>query len=486
MSLRDRFSWFFTRQPQDQRDPSKNPPRRPAPRDLTGGFAANEDALWGLYRGTWPGLQFASPLARVPVDVPTQMMGLPTPRSADKRTQEALDEITAWMAERIPKLHKAAFVTGTAWRWPRWDAAALALVWEEIRDSAVSDILLGVDSGKARAILTDEEFVLSVDENRTVTVRRKRRFDLQRVSVTWAGQVPADARDVTARNVIGILPIAFAHDAMEGEFRGCSEYSPYLRDLKDYHDIDYMRSTILTKFRPKQKQSVEDVKEWCKNNLGTDDVSQLAEYDVAESDLVINRFGKEETDYEFMPADATAPHEKALQNKFWKIFEGSRVPEMFWGGLAQGNHASADVQMQQLVTYVDDLRRGWNRPYADLYGASLRLLSLVRMETYQPFTMGWNRLEAISAEAKSQIFARFCQATASAIASGAMTKPMLYELWKQNYPELDPGTQDEFEAGITSMAKHAAFARAPYEMVFDKPEEPEGDDSEGESGEVTA
>jgi hypothetical protein len=373
------------------------------------------------------------------------------------------------MAERMPKLHCAALLVGTAWRWPRYDVATQELVWEEIRDSTISDILLSITTGRPTAVLTDEEFALSIGENNVINVRRKRRFDLQQVAVRWSGQVlHAGVQDVTARNVVGSLPMTFAHGADEGEIRGHSVLSRIIRDLKDYHDIDYMRSEILTKFRPKQVQDVSDLKTWLTNNgMDADDVSG---FDVAETDLIFNIKDKEATNYEFMPADATGSCEKALENKFWKIFEGSGIPEMFWGGLATGNHATADVQMQQSVTYVDQIRRQWDKPYVDLFAASLRLLSIVRMENYQSFEMGWNRLEAISADMKSQIFARFAQALSQISGAAAMTKKQLYTLWTLNYPESVPGTFDEFTAGLSEMARHSAFAKAPYELIFDAEE----------------
>jgi hypothetical protein len=468
------FSWLFSRRD----EPTKTVPRRPARRDLTGGMVANEDMLRGLYHGTWQGLQFASPLAYTPISVPVNMMGLPCPHSDDQATQAALDEIVALMAERIPKLHRSALLVGTAWRWPRFDAKAQALTWEEIPDQAISDILLDITTGTPAAILTDEELELSVAENSRLFVRRKRRFDVRQVAVTWLSALPAGVADVTSRNVSGTLPIAFTHDSDEGELRGHSVLSRVIRDLKDYHDIDYMRSEVLTKFRPKQIQSVNDFDLWLRNNGLTQE--GLDDFDIADTDLVFNVNGistSEETDYKFMPSDATAPYDSALQNKFWKIYEGTGIPEMFWGGLANGNYATADNQMQQAVTYVDQLRQQFNKPYYDLFSASLRLLSIVRMESYADFEMDWNRLESVSADVKSQIFQRFGQAIAQLAGSATLTKKQLYTLWTLNYPESDPGTFAEFEKGIGDMAQFKQFLGLDYFSGLA--------DANGETGDLT-
>jgi hypothetical protein len=123
------------------------------------------------------------------------------------------------------------------------------------------------------------------------------------------------------------------------------------------------------------------------------------------------------------------------------------MPEMFWGGLATGNHASADTQMQEAVSYVENLRREITTSYYDLYSASLRVLGVARMEAYKPFKMKWNELEATSADIKSQIFQRFSVGAAQLINSGGLTEEMLYNLWQMNFPEAKPGTLDEFIKG---------------------------------------
>jgi hypothetical protein len=454
------FSWFFNRE-RGHESTTKGSPRRPGPTDKTENKVANEEMLHGLYHGDYKGLQFASPLTYPPIAIPVNMMGLPTPTSEDERTQEVLDEITAQMAERIPMLNRSKLLLGTAWRWPHFDADSGELVWDEIGDSIVSDVLIDLRTGKPSAILTDEQIVISIAENQVAYVQRKRRFEAGQVIVQWLGQKPASVQDYTAANRAGVLPICFAHDTDEGEIRGHSSLARVIRQLKDYHDIDFRVSETLAKFRPKQLQKVKSLMEWLKNNFGHSDPEALATLDIADNDLVLNVDG-EETSYEFMPEGATSGHEKALARKFLMIVEGSGIPELAWGPLATGNHASTDEDKQLLISYVDDLRRESNRPYYDLYAASLRLLSIVRGENYKPFKMGWNKLESISADTKSQIFTRFAQAMTAMAGSAAMTVEQMHKLWVLNYPETEPGTFDEFVAGITKMGMHKQFVGLDY------------------------
>ncbi|MDD5305284.1 MAG: hypothetical protein PHS14_19480, partial [Elusimicrobia bacterium] len=433
---------------------------RPAARDMTGGMPVNEAMLRGLYRGDYRGLEFASPLVYTPIATPVNMMGLPTPTSNDDVTQAALNEITQKMAESIHRLNRAYLLLGTAWMWPRFDSSAYDLVWESIPDSVVSDILIDISSGRPGVLLTDEQIALSTGENKIINVQRKRRFEAARVRTQWLGQRPEGVDDNDAVNVAGVLPIDFAHDADEGEIRGVPALSRIIRDLKDYHDTDFRVSEILTKFLPKQIQTAADPGKWRgENGLATD--ADLYNYDLAGCDFILNR-KDDETTFEHLPSEATSAHEKALERKYWKIIEGSGVPEIFWGISLSGNHADGDNQMQKGVQYVDSLRAETAPSYERLYASSLRLMSIARGVNYKPFTMGWKNLESISAEVKSKIFLGFAQAVSSLAGSATLRPEQLYTLWTLNYPESKPGTFEEFAAGMEAMAKHKQLLGLDY------------------------
>jgi len=434
---------------------------------MTGGVQANEEMLRGLYRGTYPGLQFASPLCFVPIQILVQMMGYPTPYSEDDRTQAAIDEILSLMADRVPRIHRGALIVGNSWRWPRYDARSERLVWEAIPDSTVADILVDVASEEPTALLTDEMIKLSTGENNIICVQRKRRFDPDKVDVRWYGQKPASVQDYSARNVAGQLPTNFANEADEGDIRGSSVFARIIRDLKDYHDIDFRASETLARFRVKQKQKTKSLGEWLKANFGSSDPSVLADFDIADNDLVINTEG-EETTYEFLPEGATAALEKALERKFWKVVEGSGIPELFWGPLATGNHASTDTQLEQAVSYATAKRKEFSGSWEALIDGSLRVLSVARMEPYAPFEMRWNRLEAISADMKSQILLRFAQSASALVNTASCTPKQLHTLWTLNFPESDPGEYEEFIKGLGEMAVHkAALGSDPFSLTED-------------------
>lgn len=452
------FSWVAGK---ERDEPTRRTASRPGARDLTNAFVANEEMLRALYHGNAKGLQFASPLCYTPVNLMTQMMGIPTPYSADERTQKALDEITAAIgSERVTRTHRGSLIVGNCWRWPRFDSQTMGLVLESIMDSIVTDILVDVQSEQPYAILTDERIKIATGENKTVNVQRKRRFDHDMVAVKWSGEKPATVQDVTARNVAGILPVNFANDADEGELRGFSVFSRTIRDLKDYHDLDYRASETLAKFKVKQVQTVKDPAAWRKEN-GLDTAENMRDFNPAENDFVLNK-ENDTTAYEFLPGEATAAIDKALERKFWKIVEGSPIPELFWGPLATGNHASTDTQMQQAVDAANAKRKEFTPPWTAIYAGCLRIASVLRMENYQPFEIRWNRLDAVSPATKMQILLNFAQAMRELVNSATCTKQQLHTLWTLNFPESNPGDYETYLEGITDMAMFKQFLGEMY------------------------
>lgn len=473
--MRTPFSWRlpnlpFFRTTGNGQDITKTSPRRPGALDMSGGLPANADMLTGLYHGSYPGLELASALALNPILKPVDMIGLPTPRSSDPLTQQRLNEILADQAPRLPQLHRAILLLGTGWRWPKYDAKSDQLLWEVIPDASITEILMDLDTGIPAAILTHEQIKMAIKENETAYYERKRRFDRNKVKTNWIGQKPAELINSTFINVSGELPVSFPNDTDEGEYsRGHSVLSRIVRDLKNYHDIDYMRVETLAKFRAKQIQSTSDPDEWLAQNHISSDL--FSTFDFAGNDFVLNLSKEETTDYLFLTEGATKPYTEALSSLEMKIVKGSGVPELFWGQLATGNHATTQEQREDAVSYVTNLRAQWVRPYYRMFDASLRLLSIARMEKYKPFEMRWNGLDSLSQETKAQIFLRFAQAFSQFASSSLMTKQQGYDMWKANYPELPLEDYITWEKGIEDMAKfqkNRTDVKIPDDQNLDK------------------
>lgn len=452
------FDWWKSKKTVPE---SRAEGRRPNRVDVTGGLPSNEEMLFALYHGTFSGMEKASPLARIPIVIPMSLIGVPTPTSDDPATQEALDRITAQMTRKIKIINRNFLLAGTSWCYPKYERAA-GLVWKVIKDSSVQDILLSLADETPFAVLVDEELQLTVGENEINNIRRKSRYDRQRVTVSYYGARVAGL-DYTARNVAGVLPIKFALEPDDSVSRGHSVLEPILCDLKDYADIDKRVSSTLAKFTPKQIQKISNGKlaEWRFNN-GLADDADFEEFDPALAEFVVNVDG-EETRFEFLAEGATAGAEKTLERIFWKLFQGSGVPEMFWGGIASGNFASSDNQMQIMINKINDYRDELAEPYRELFAASLRLLSVAELQNYdQNITIAWNKLDSVSEKDKATIFKDFASGIGTLLTSGGVGVAQLYELWKSTYPDLHVGTIEEFKAELVKAANLQQFIKQDY------------------------
>jgi hypothetical protein len=349
------------------------------------------------------------------------------------------------------------------------------VVWEFIPDETVTDVIRDLDTGDVLKIITDEQITVSTDYNKTADVRRKRTFTPEKITIEWlsgATSFPQELRNVSARNPLGSIPIAFTNNRDGDEVRGHSDYERLLPDLKDYHDIDLKRSTILSKFDPKLVQTLasgEDVNTWLANNGW----SSIADIKVHELDLIIN-LAEAKTEFAF-PEGVFESYEAALKTKFRKLVEGSGMPEILWGTKVEGNRASAEEQMDTLVKFVEDKRAQKTDSYKQLFAATVALDRMANMEegAEAEIEIEWNALDAISEETKSKIFLSFSQGAAALVTAAAVSKEQLFALWREMYPKATEDDYRKFVVGISDMAKHKSFAAASYEMIADL----EGDSS---------
>jgi hypothetical protein len=437
---------------------SKMSRRNQNPVDMTYGLQANEDLLEGLFAGTYHGLEGASAIARIPVLVPANMMGIPTPKSEDKRTQEALDKIISNMASEINIIKRKYLNVGTTWVYPKWISSKNKLVWKIIKDSTIPDIMGDLNSEEPETILVDEQITITAGENDRKIINRKTTYTEKNVTVKYSGSTGGLVKDVSMVNKAGILPAMFAHLSDDTSRRGHSVNEPLLYDYKCYHDIDYRIAQTIGQFSTKQVQTIKDIKNWRHNN-NLDSASELEEYDVSLVDLIMNIDG-EKTEYLHLPADATDAGQKDLERRFIKIVEGSGVDEIFWGGAVQGNNGSYSEQKQSMIVKIQDYRTECNKPFHQLLVGTLRLRSIVDNYQYDlNFTDGWNRLTSISEKDQSNILQQFCSAMAGAVTAGAIGIHQLYELWCENYPDIQYKDEAEFKADLVKTANLQQFLK---------------------------
>lgn len=459
-------TWGKPQETQDLQNPAKSVPRRPFVRDWTDGCTVNQELTRGLWHNSYPGFKLAGALAFTPIAVPLWLMGLPVPRIDNEATQDELVALVAEHAGDCGNIHKGAHREGTQWVFPFYSATERRVVWEFIPDVSICDIVRDLRTGVVLKILTDEQLTITIGENQTAYARRKRSFSIEEIIEEWtegADQLPPESRSVRYRNQLGIMPIPFTNQRDGDEVRGHSDYERILSDLKNYHDTDLALSEILVKYKPKLIQYVTDVGAWRDNN-GID----TATLDIASLDFVLNLTDKERTEV-LWPNNISEAHLKKLTQIFWKLVQGSGIPEIFWGTKVEGNIASADNQLDIAINYVKDKQNQKSEAYARLFSDTLRLQRSAGMRGTEaiPIEIGWNTLELIPESTKATIFASFSTGMAALTKSASLTKEQQYALWKRFYPSATEQEFEQYVIGLSEMSKHVAFTNSSYSEIAD-------------------
>lgn len=457
MSDRERGS-FWDRITGRTKALDKHYPTRPAQNDATEGMVANSEVLNGLYYGSDIGLQHAAPYAYAPVNVPISFMSIPTPIATDDQTKEAIKQLVELKSEEYPIIERTKRIMGTAWRWVRYDAKSMSLVWESIPDQSIVDIQKDPSTNAITCFRTDEQFKVCVGENKIIFAQRKRVITPDKITIQWIGDKGGlPLMDSTSSNPFHHMPIPFGHDCGENEWRGHSIFCRTLRTYKTIHDVEQNRSQILSDFQPKLVHEVTDADSWLKNNGYSTDIVKAIN-DTFFSKFFLNIFGKEKTSIVTLPNDATSPHERAIDQYIKRLVMGDGIPEIFWGEVATGNAASTDIQRDAAVQYVDAQRKEDNAPYDLLHNQSLEILGFINNIRYGKVTNAWDEFDMMSPLVKAQVLQTAAAGIGAIVQNASGTKEDIYYFWKRFFPKLPETDIKAFTDGLTEMAKHKAYA----------------------------
>jgi len=438
-----KFSDFW-KNPQDE-DLSKVKILSRPKRELKGGWASNEKLLKGIYTGSNHEFALSSYLASGMVDIPRNLTGVPG-IVLDKGQEERLvKEIIPLLIDEFPVLVTTMLVTGTAWRWARWSDELHRLTWEAIPDSTISAIIIELSTGEIKEIYTEEELEYNKNENKTVTSTRKRHITKELITEDWTGDVN---KSVQYRNTFGFLPIPFGHDCYEGEWRGNSVFSRVLRWLKSIHDIAYKRDSILTEYEPKIVQRVKNISSWLHNNgykKGED-----SEFDPFGRKFFANGLD-ETTEFLFLSSNATEQHTQAIKDNELKVIKGSGIPELFFGALATGNHASTETDRLLALEHVKGLRRELTKGTQQLVEQSLRILAFMRFTQPPRVSIQWGNLSLLSEEQKGAIMGEYASAIVNLLGNGAVSQEGAFYFTKELYPEFPAEDPKDYMEGLNKM-----------------------------------
>lgn len=453
------FNWFKKKSETEVQEKTRKRVIRPQLLDWSESYVANIELTRALYHNTYPGLKLAGGLAYPPISIPVYFMGLPIPVSDNKTDQELLNELHKKYITDEQQIHIQCHRDGTQWVWPKYDPIKRTVVWEFVADDTVTDIIKDIDTGRIIKMYTDEQIQISTGYNEIKIIRRIREFTESKVKIRYEGsQSISGLRSGEYRNPIGNMPIAFANNPEGGEFRGKSDYSRILPDLKMYHDLELAQNTDIAKFRTKIIQSTDDVDNWLENNQTT-----ITDIDVSLIDLIFNRSDKGETTEFQTPRDVATAYSEAKRQLFKKIVEESGVPEICWGLKTEGNNASVEESMGTLAKYVQDKQRQKQESHVMLWDATLRLSKIAGMQTgSNAVDINWNDMETVNEATKAQIFQSFATGIEKIANSATATKEQLWRLWKKNYPKITEEDFNKYVTGINETASHTRLTKANY------------------------
>lgn len=462
------FNWKQSTALQNQVNPLVNVVQRPNSVDLTEQWVVNDALAIGVYDGTYPGLKLASALALPVVSVPVSFMGMPTPVSKNKNeaAQKALTKILLEAETFLQKVFILRRVVGTAWGFPNWNVKLGRIYHELIPNASVSDIIRDLTTGEILQIIVNEQLTVTSGENRQRVVQRKRFFTPQTIRTEYTGDVPPELKNQTVRNTAGVMPVPFANDVIDNSKRGKSVYTRLLSHLKNFHDVLLKWSTVLAQFNVKWVQEIEaNLDDWLKQNPGLQSGANL---DVNGVTVLFNKKDKEKTSFIFPPESVTSAHKELLALIGDMVVIGSGVPEMAFGKVATGNHASTEEQMTTLANTVMDDQNQINEPLHEYIAACLRLEAGATMQSLDPeFDLPWNDLEVVSQETAAKIQLNLADALGKLTANASIPLETQHAFSLRCWPKMTNPNFEIWKKSLGVSAKYKQFQTASLTDALD-------------------
>jgi len=438
-----RFADFW-RKPQEE-DLSKQRTTITIKREMKGGLPANEKLLRGIYTGAAHEISLASYLSDGMVDVPKNMIGVPSIIPDEGQDDKLINELMPLVVDEFPVLITTMLVEGTAWRWARWSDELRTLTWEAIPDSSITSMIIELDTGEITEIWTNEQLEYNKGEKNVAISTRKRHITKDLITEEWTGE----RNEIKQyKNAFGIMPIPFGHRCYEGSWRGNSVYARVLRWMKAIHDIAYQRDTILAEYEPKLIQTLNSkegaVAKWIQNN------EEDNELDPFGRKLFLNQEG-ESTQFLFLSSDATAQHTQAIKDNELKVIKGSGIPELFFGALATGNHASTEADKLLALDHIKGIRNELTKGTQQLINQSLKILAFMRFTQPPQVSIQWGNLSLMSENQKAQIISAYASAIVPILNNKAISDEGAFYFTKKLFPDFPADNPERFMKEINNM-----------------------------------
>jgi hypothetical protein len=369
---------------------------------ITGGYAASCD-LEDIYKGHDHNYDLAVGATNKQIMTVSKLVGTPVVKGASARLQRLLmDEYQCIITRTL--------VNGSHWVLPLLDVNG-NIALEHIRDSTIGSGGLRINPVTGQidtiVIVEDVQWLRGQFFTDITTAERKRIFTREKVLDIWTG---GRNERIERENTLGITPIPFAFNSI-GEWRGTSVYSGVLRIIRDMHEIRRNRDEILAKARPKAIVTSNNWDEWTNRNMIAN--GQVKTYDPFDA-VVATNMPDEKFEFLALPNGVVADHNAALEDLNRELTISSMLPEIFSGRVIVGNHATAEHQITQAVSFIESVRREVRKATARL----INNLAELDILPYEDLSFSFDVLDLTSPLTKSQILTNMAGALAGMLSSG--------------------------------------------------------------------
>jgi hypothetical protein len=443
------FDWFKSKSTQDTENSIMTKRRAPFTVDMTENIKINGELTRGILKNTYPGFKLAGSLAYAAINTPVSIMGTPIPITTDERAKKILSDWVQKMVVKFDDVHASSHGDGTIWVWPFFNSSTMDVDLELIIDDRISDVISDIDTGELLEVISSEQLTIQSEYGKSKTMTRIR---------SWKKDIIRDTRDgitTITKNPLGIMPVPFSNEPDIGRKRGHSDLERIAPDLKAYHDVKLQWVTLLSKFKPFLEQKTDNVDSWIENQSFS-----IGDLDIQNLDFVVN--GEKESSKYVSLTGSGAEYEKLLSVIFYAICQGSSIPEIAYGLVTTGNHASAEEQMERLMSYCRKKQKQHTDKWAQVFRSALALLLKSNMLALPvDIEVKWNLLDALSEKSKSEIFEKVGNAVDKLTAAG-IPGPIIHNQLKAFYPSSTMESYEEFRALRQDAAKFKQFKEASY------------------------
>jgi hypothetical protein len=394
----------------------------------------NYDLAMDLYYNRKAGYKFGAFFCYSIIAIPLTFMGFP---HFDVKNWNEVNN-SKWWKERFEfyndnyimtkqGIQKLSHITGTVGIYPWFDSKAGYVKLYFIKNKYITDIYTNPDTQELTGLRTEIYYMFTWKDGKDYNFSEVKTYTKSKITTVRTGSYPPEIRkSETKRNPLGKLPVIFTNDKEPGEFEGHSDFERITPIVKAYSEVNLTAHEEVANQRAKLIQQVNDKDAWLKAN-GYDNIEDVSIEDV---DFILNKEG-EETDIK-VPENLVDNHVKLMNLDYWNLSQTSRIPEIFWGLQATGNHASAGRQDKYGLAFVKSKQQQADQPYKELAEDIMILDAMAYNQTVpENIICTWDDFDSMTETEKAEVFDKWSSGIQKLVDSHAIDLQGVHEMLRE-------------------------------------------------------